>query len=240
MKRDQDSTPSEPPELRARTFDFPPWLTYPFPNAGGWNDPFSCCCPPYHVWLRPLCCWEICNATAFRTQESAKPDDIPKSIAESVSGTLQFAEGNFLGVAEAMPEDKYSYIPAGGNFDGVRSFGEQVKHVACAQFAFFNEFEGKKPPDDCEKGGHDPAKSKAELIKYLKDSFDYSNRVLATLTANNALDRVEGRYAGPNTKLGISVIAVWHITDHYGQLVAYLRLNGIVPPFTQKYGVKVR
>jgi uncharacterized damage-inducible protein DinB len=174
------------------------------------------------------------------TKQATQPDDIAKSIAESVSGTLQFAEGNFLGVAETMPEDKYSYIPAGGKFDGVRSFGEQVKHVACAQFAFFNEFEGKKPPDDCEKGGHDPAKTKAELIKYLKDSFDYSNRVLATLTANNALDRVEGPYAGPNTKLGISVIAVWHITDHYGQLVEYLRLNGIVPPFTQKYGLKVR
>ena len=182
------------------------------------------------------------SATAQNSasKQAAKPDDIPKSIAEAVSGTLQFAEGNFLGVAEAMPEDKYSYIPAGGNFDGVRSFGEQVKHVACAQFAFFNEFEGKKPPDDCEKGGHDPAKTKAELIKYLKDSFDYSNRVIATLRANNALDRVEGRYAGPSTKLGISVVAVWHITDHYGQLVAYLRLNDIVPPFTQKYGVKVR
>lgn len=170
----------------------------------------------------------------------ARPDDISKSIAESVSGTLQFTEGNLIGIAEAMPEDKYSYIPTAGKFDGVRSFGEQVKHVACAQFAFFNEFEGKKPPDDCETGGHDPAKTKAELIKYLKDSFNYSNRVLATLTANNALDRVEGRYAGPNTKLGISVIAVWHITDHYGQLVEYLRLNGIVPPMTQKYGLKVR
>jgi uncharacterized damage-inducible protein DinB len=174
------------------------------------------------------------------TTATAKPDDIPKSIAESVGGTLQFAEGNLIGLAEAMPEDKYSYVPAVGKFDGVRSFGEQVKHVACAQFAFFNEFEGEKPPEDCEKGGHDPAKTKAELIKYLKDSFDYSNRVLATLTANNALDRVEGRYAGPNTKLGIAVIAVWHITDHYGQLVEYLRLNGIVPPMTQKYGLKVR
>src|ERR1700758_2870557 len=174
------------------------------------------------------------------TKEAAPPDDIPKSIAESVSGTLQFAEGNFIGLAEAMLEDKYSYNPTAGKFEGVRSFGEQVKHVACAQFAFFNEFEGKKPPEDCEKGGHDPAKTKAELIKYLKDSFDYSNRVLTMLTANNALDRVEGRYAGPNTKLGISVIAVWHITDHYGQLVAYLRLNGIVPPVTQKYGLKVR
>ena len=143
------------------------------------------------------------------TKEAAQPDDVPKSIAESVSGTLQFAEGNFIGLAEAMPEDKYSYIPTVGKFEGVRSFGEQVKHVACAQFAFFNEFEGKKPPEDCEKGGHDRAKTKAELIKYLKDSFDYSNRILATLTANNALDRVAGRYAGPNTKLGISVVAIW-------------------------------
>ena len=174
------------------------------------------------------------------TKKTAPPDGIPKSIAESVSGTLQFAEGNFIGLAEAMPEDKYSYIPTVGKFEGVRSFGEQVKHVACAQFAFFSEFERKKPPEDCEKGGHDPATTKAELIKYLKDSFDYSNRVLATLTANNALERVEGRYAGPNTKLGISVVAVWHITDHYGQLVEYLRLNGIVPPMTQKYGLKVR
>ena len=79
-----------------------------------------------------------------------------------------------------------------------------MKHVACAQFAFFNEFEDKKPPEDCEKGGHDPAKTKAELIKYLKDSFDYSNRVLAALTADNALNRVEGRYAGP---LQISISA---------------------------------
>jgi hypothetical protein len=79
---------------------------------------------------------------------AAKSDDVPKSIAESVSGTLQFAEGNFLGIAEAMPEDKYSFIPTTGKFDDARSFGEQVKHVACAQFAFFNEFEGKKPPDD--------------------------------------------------------------------------------------------
>ena len=160
------------------------------------------------MWHRSLRFREICIATELRNHSRRQSDDIPKSIAESVSGTLQFVEGNFLGLAEAMPEDKYSFIPTVGKFDGVRSFGEQVKHVACAQFAFFNEFEGNKPPDDCEKGGHDPAKTKAELIKYLKDSFDYSNRVLATLTAKNALDRIEGRYGGPNTKLGISVIAV--------------------------------
>ena len=173
-------------------------------------------------------------------EAAAQKGDIPQSIADSVGMSMHLTEGSFVGIADAMPEDKYGFIPTNGKFDDARSFGEQVKHVACAQFAFFNEFEGKKPPDDCERGGHDPAKTKAELIKYLKDSFDYGNRVLATLTEKNALDRVEGRYAGPNTKLGISVIALWHITDHYGQLVEYLRMNGIVPPMTQKYGLKVR
>ena len=240
IERDQTLTPSEPPTQEPAHIRLPLAAQVSFFRI-----------PEVRMTsFRVAALFAICGIAVFAggssaTQENsankkAQPDDIPKSLAESVSGTLQFAEGNFLGVAEAMPEDKYSYIPQGGQFDGVRTFGEQVKHVACAQFAFFHEFEGKKPPEDCEKGGHDPAKTKAELIKYLKDSFEYSNRVLATLTANNALDRVQGRYAGPNTKLGISIIAVWHITDHYGQLVAYLRLNGIVPPFTQKYGLKVR
>jgi uncharacterized damage-inducible protein DinB len=171
---------------------------------------------------------------------SAQKDEIPKSLSESVGGPLGWAEKGFLSVAEAMPETKYSYIPTGGNFEGVRSFGEQVKHVACAQFAFFNEIEGKTPPEHCERGGPSKAKTKAELLKYLRDSFDYGDHVLATITAQNALDRVEGPYAGPNTRLGIAVTAVWHITDHYGQLVIYLRLNGIVPPVTQQYLLKVR
>jgi uncharacterized damage-inducible protein DinB len=171
---------------------------------------------------------------------SAQKEEIPKSISESVAGALDWAEKGFLSVAEAMPESKYSYVPTGGNFEGVRSFGEQVKHVACAQFAFFNEIEGKTPPEHCEKGGPSEARTKAELLKYLRDSFDYGDRVLATITAQNALDRIEGGYAAPNTRLGIAVAALWHITDHYGQLVVYLRLNGIVPPITQQYPLKVR
>jgi len=134
---------------------------------------------PSLSWHRSSAVGKSATPQNSATKQAAQPDDIPKSIAESVSGTLQFAEGNSLGLAEAMPEDKY---PSVGTFDRVRSFEEQVKHVACAQFAFFNEFEGKKRPEDCEKGGHDPAKTKAELINYLNDSFDYSNRVLATLT----------------------------------------------------------
>ncbi len=171
---------------------------------------------------------------------SAQQDDIPKNIAESVGGALSWTEKQFLTLAEAMPDAKYSYIPSGGNFQGVRSFAEQVKHAACAQFAFFNEIESQTPPEHCEKGGPAKAKTKAELLKYLRDSFEYGNRVLATLTAQNALDRVDGPYAGPNSRLGIAVTAVWHLADHYGQLVVYLRLNGIVPPATRQYPLAVR
>jgi hypothetical protein len=173
---------------------------------------------------------------------NAQQQDIPKTTAESVGAILGYTEDQFLSVAEAMPAEKYAYIPSapGGKFDGVRSFAEQVKHVACANFAFFNEIEGKTPPADCEKGGPAPAKTKAELLQYLRDSFAYGNKVLATVNAQNAMDRVEGRYGGPNTKLGMAVIAVWHISDHYGQVVYYLRLNGIVPPPTQQHGLQVR
>ena len=164
----------------------------------------------------------------------------PKTIADSVMVPLRTVEGQLLGVAEAMPESKYSFIPTSGNFEGARSFGEQIKHVACGQFAFFNEIEGKTPPAECEKGGPSKATTKGELIQYLRDSFDYGNRVLASTDQKNQLDRVEGRYAGPSTRLGIAVTAVWHMTDHYGQLVEYLRMNGIVPPVTQQYGLKVR
>jgi hypothetical protein len=190
----------------------------------------------------------LSNAQNARTQTAParkKPErsfigDVPTSIAASVGETLEFVEGEFLGVAEAMPEEKYDFVPTTGQFDDARTFREQVKHVACVQFALFNEFEGKQPPPLCEKGGPSSAKTKSDLIQYLQESFDYSNSVVLRLTATNSLDRVEGRYAAPTTKLGISVASIWHVTDHYGQLVEYLRMNGIVPPVTQKYGLKVR
>ena len=163
-----------------------------------------------------------------RTQDAQSKK--PETIASTVSAAWGYVEQTFVSLADAMPAEKYSFAPTNGEFKGVRTFAQQVKHVACANFAFFNEFEGKTPPPECENGGPDPAKTKDELMKYLRDSFAYADKVLATLNAKNALDPVTGRYAGPNTKLGIAVVAVWHASDHYGQMVEYLRMNGIVPP----------
>jgi uncharacterized damage-inducible protein DinB len=154
----------------------------------------------------------------------------PDSIGSSVLFSWGIVEYQVLSAAEAMPEEKYSFAPTGGEFKDARTFGQQLKHVACANFAFFNEMEGKTPPPDCERGGPNPAKTKAELLKYLRDSFAYGDKLIPAITPKNALDPAEGRYAAPNTRLGLAVIAVWHGADHYGQMVLYLRMCGIVPP----------
>ena len=159
--------------------------------------------------------------------EAQEPVD---PMAATVAQWFTMIERSFVSLAEAMPEDKYAFTPTGGAFDGSRSFGDQVKHVACGNFAFFNEIEKKAPPERCETGGPNPARTKAELVAYLRESFAYASGVLKTMTPANALEPAGGPYGGQSTRLGLATLAVWHASDHYGQLVIYLRMNGIVPP----------
>jgi uncharacterized damage-inducible protein DinB len=137
---------------------------------------------------------------------------------------------SFISVADAMPAEKYSFKPRDGAFDTVRTFAEQVKHVACANEAFALEVRHQNPPPDCESGGPNPAKTKDEILRYLRESFAQVNQLIAEMTPANALDAAGGRYGGQSTRLGLATLAVWHASDHYGQLVVYLRMNGIVPP----------
>ncbi len=112
----------------------------------------------------------------------------------------------------------------------MRTFAEQVKHVACANFAFVAEFDGQQPPAMCDKGGPDPAKTKRELLIYLRNSFVAISKSFQRIKTENQFDPVEGPHAGPNTRLGLAGVVIWHNAEHYGQMVVYLRLNGIVPP----------
>jgi len=164
----------------------------------------------------------------------AAAPSVAQERATSMAGTVgerwSLVKGQFVSLAEAMPADKYDFKPTTGAFKDVRTFGEQVKHVACANVAFANEIAHKNPPPDCETGGTNPAHTKTELLKYLRESFGECDKAFAALTPGNALDPIDGRYGGPSTRLGMLTLAVWHATDHYGQLVVYLRMNGIVPP----------
>ena len=151
-------------------------------------------------------------------------------MAATVGQWFTMIEQSFISLADAMPAGKYDFKPTNGAFENVRTFGEQVKHVACANFAFFNQIEQKEPPAGCAEGGPDTAKTKAELMIYLRESFEYAQRVLRTMTSANALEPAGGPYGGQSTRLGLATLAVWHASDHYGQLVVYLRMNGIIPP----------
>jgi hypothetical protein len=168
---------------------------------------------------------------AGKTATQAKPAPAAKPpLSSALRDQWKFISEEFISAADAMPEEKYGFAPTNGEFQGVRTFAEQVKHVACANFAFFSEMEKKTPPPDCEKGGPSPAKTKAELMQYVGASFAYGDTVIAKVTTLNMLDKIEGHYAGPNTRVGMVITAVWHATDHYGQMVEYLRMNGIIPP----------
>jgi len=168
-------------------------------------------------------------ATCSPAQALAGQEELDPTAA-SMAPVFSMIERQFVGLADAMPADRYDFKPTDGEFEESRTFAEQVKHVACANFAFFNEIEGKEPPAGCVTGGPSSATTKAELVTYLRESFDYAQGVIRETTAANALDPTNGPYGGQSTRLRQTTIAVWHASDHYGQLVVYLRANGIVPP----------
>lgn len=159
----------------------------------------------------------------------AQKEPQPKTISDSVLFIWKDVERDFIALAEAMPEDKWNYKPTQGEFKNVRAFGEQVKHVACGNEAWSKKIAGEKPPARCDLGGPNPAKTKAEILAYLRDSFAQIDKAIADTNAENLLHPNGGPYWGPN-RLSALTAALWHISDHYGQLVIYLRMNGIVPP----------
>jgi len=159
-----------------------------------------------------------------------------KSEKYTVGGVLEKSigniEGEFVPAAEAMPEDKYSFAPTSGEFKGVRTFAMQVKHVASVNFLIGGVILGEKPPvDPGGENGPDSIKSKAEIVKFLKDSFAYMHKAAASVDQKNEISPIKNPFGkGTTTRLGMATLIVGHCFDHYGQVVVYLRMNGIVPP----------
>jgi len=150
-----------------------------------------------------------------------------------VDSEISAIEKQVVDVAEAMPEDKYNFSPEslnipGDDYKGVRTFAMQVKHVAASNYFIWSTITGDKLPDGL-KDGNGPAdlKTKVDIIKFLKDSFAQGHKAAATLTVENMLQPVG---QGKSLRLHRAEFGVAHAFDHYGQMVEYLRMNGIVPP----------
>lgn len=157
----------------------------------------------------------------------------PTSLASMVDREISALEKQLVDSAEAMPEEKFNFTPesltiSGDDYKGVRSFAVQVKHVASSNYFIWSPIAGDAVPAAI-KDGNGPAdiKTKAEILKFLKDSFALGHKAAATLTPENMLQPV-GK--GKSARLHLAEFGVAHAYNHYGQMVEYLRMNGIVPP----------
>jgi DinB superfamily len=168
-----------------------------------------------------------CAGFAFSQMPSPAPAKTP---GEALDASLSIVEHDFVPAADAMPEDKYAFAPTNGDFKGVRTFAQEVKHVAAANYMFGAGVLQEKPPMDLGgENGPDSLKSKAEIMKFLNDSFAYLHKALASVSEKNQLDAVD--FFGKKwSRLTVATFGVAHPLDHYGQMVEYLRMNGIIPP----------
>jgi hypothetical protein len=137
--------------------------------------------------------------------QTAKPAE-PRTVSQVLDRSITNVENEFVPAADAMPEDKYSFAPTSGEFKGVRTLEQQVKHVA-----------------------------KADIIKYLKDSFVYLHKAAGSIDDKNLVAPIKNPFGeGTATRLALATGAVGQCFDHYGQMVEYLRLNGIIPPASRQ------
>lgn len=154
-----------------------------------------------------------------------------RSASQEVNEWVTNSEKQLVAMAEDMPEDKYNFAPTNGEFRGVRNFGKQVKHAAAAMQLIAAAILGDPiPADAADERGPDSAKTKADIIKYLKDSFVYLRKAVATIDEKNAFELVKNPFGqGQQTCIGLVTLALVHSSNHYGQMVEYLRMNGLKP-----------
>ena len=177
---------------------------------------------------RVLGCCLLAAASTLAVAQAAAPAKravgTPIPPAQIYGKLLSNMEQEFVGAAEAMPEDKYNFAPpaALGEFKGVRTFADQVKHVAEANAYFFHD---PATPLVDNRADFEKLKTKAEIVKALKDSFVQAHAYIDSITPENAFVTTAN-----GTRAGMAAFGLAHFMDHYGQMVVYLRMNGIVPP----------
>jgi uncharacterized damage-inducible protein DinB len=189
-----------------------------------------------------LAAFALCTATTLLIspaissgQTVPAPKLTPVRLAEAKISPAQVYAKLFhdqaeeiVAAAEVMPEDKYNFAPKDGTFEGVRTFGQQVSHIAASQYYFFGNFGIKGGADE---DAVSKLTKKDDIVKALKDSYAFAQQAIATMTEENAFEAVG---AHKSTRAGLAAMGLAHNNDHYGQMVVYLRMNKIIPPASRK------
>jgi uncharacterized damage-inducible protein DinB len=165
------------------------------------------------------------SASPSQSAPAAQAAPPANPITASERGFYSFVSGAVVGAAQKMPEENYSFKPT----PDVRSFGQIVGHVADASYMFCSQATGEaNPAKDIEK----TKTSKADLVAALKDSVAYCNKSFDSMTDAKGSEMVK-LFNFNIAKLTLYSINTAHTDEHYGNMVTYLRLKGIVPPTSE-------
>jgi len=184
--------------------------------------------------MKPALLSALLVVTTFAVGQSAVS---PQSVSATVDREVSTIEGLVIGVAEAMPETDFNFSPENlkiqkSDYAGVRNFATELKHIGASNYFLWSPVTGDKLPDNLGNGnGPEKLKSKAEIIQFVKGSFVLGHKAAASLTSENMLQVPNG---SKSSRLYLATFAVAHAYDHYGQIVEYLRMNGIVPPASRQ------
>jgi uncharacterized damage-inducible protein DinB len=167
----------------------------------------------------------------------------PGTIAkpsEAFDSQLKVIEWEMMGAVKAMPDEKFGFAPSAAifapgqttEFATVRTFAQQATHVAEANYFFYGIVSGLKP--DVDVKGIEKLTKKDDVVAALAGSFAFAHKAMATLTPGNAFEVVKSPEPGFQTRATLAAFGIAHANDHYGQMIEYLRMNGIVPPASAK------
>ena len=154
---------------------------------------------------------------------ASTPAFAQNAYTAAAKGQFDMIQVNIARTATKVPEEAYAFKPT----PEVRSLGEILGHVADSNYAICAAAAGEKPP----QGGFEKKTAKADIVKGVNDSIAYCDKVIASL------DDVKGaatvQFIGPTPKLAVIFFNISHMNEHYGNLVTYMRLKGIVPPSSE-------
>jgi hypothetical protein len=156
-------------------------------------------------------------------------------VADLHGRLLDLVEHDLVGLAEAMPADRYDFRPANGVFENGRTFAEQVKHAATMIYMTAAVVLEEKSPYAPGPGDNGPAdvQGKQQIVTYLKSALAYARRAVQSLNERNHLDPLK-TYFGAQPRVEVAAGLIYHSYNHYGQMVVYARMNGIVPPASRR------
>ena len=184
------------------------------------------------LWFAAGSLWAQTVPQVVDTKNDASLD--ARQEKRALESLMKIVEKEIISTVDAMPADKFGFAPTDGEFKGVRTFGQMVKHFSATNHILAAAALGEEPPAEAgDELGPETVRTKAEILMYLKGSFVHLDKAVEAIGQTNIpvnASPISPLKRGEVTRLALITETLLHAYDHYGQMVEYLRMNGVVPP----------